>query len=243
MSRKIQGLLVAAMALTCVVGMSAKADAAFIAYICDDALCTGGGDTIVTDQGVADNFPGSAVVGQINAGALGVNGFTIVTNVSQTKPLLGTAAAPQMDLAFTATTSDSATHTVWLYASDTGFTGAAHSFSLQLGGTQPPPGAANSITGRAWGGNSNTNLDLTSLLGSTGATSTSPFALSAAGLLNPTSNPYALTVGVVITRTAAGTTTGDLNFAVPEPASMALFGLGLIGFGVVNRRRKAAFAR
>jgi hypothetical protein len=242
MSKRFSGILIGALALACVVGMSARADAAFIAYICDDALCTGGGDTIVTDNGAGDNFPGSATIGQINSGALNVAGFTIVTNISQSKPLIGTAAAPQMDLAFTATTSDSASHTVWLYASDTGFLGG-HSFALQLGGTQPPAGTTNTVIGRAWGGNSNNNLDLSLLLSSTGTTSVSPFALATSGLLNPTVSPYALTIGVVITRGSAGTTTGDLNFAVPEPATMALFGLGLMGFGVANRRRKANQAK
>src|SRR5215218_7724843 len=72
MTKKISGLFVATMALAGVMGTSTKADAALMAYICDDALCTGGGDTIVTDQGVGDNFPGSALVGQINSGALSV---------------------------------------------------------------------------------------------------------------------------------------------------------------------------
>jgi hypothetical protein len=234
------------MALACVVGTSTRADAAFIAYICDDAACAGGNDTIITDNGPGDNFPGSALLGQINSGALSFNGFTIITNVSQSKPLIGSASAPQMDLTFSAVTNDNLSHTVFLYASDTGFTGTG-TLLLTLGGTQSPAGDGNTIQGRAWAGTVNVNTAdpraIGPLLANTGASGATPFAISASGVVSPIVNPYGMAIGVQITRGSAGTTTGDLNVSVPEPASMALFGLGLMGFGAVNRRRKANRAK
>jgi hypothetical protein len=109
-----------------------------------------------------------------------------------------------------------------------------------MGGTQAPAGAGNVITAVAWGGTSNSNLDLTKVLAQLGPTSVTPFALAQGGLLNPTSNPYSLTIGVMITRSSAGSTTGDLNLQVPEPTSMALFGIGLMGVGAAARRRRQA---
>ena len=151
--------------LFCLAGVSGNAHAAFIAYVCDDPLCIGGGDTIVMDQGPGDNFPGSNIVGQINAGAINVGGFTIVTNIAQSNPFIGSSSQPQLNLTFTAITSNNNTNTIYLYASNTGFI-AGNTFLMTLDGTHTGAGS-HSVIASAWGGNSNNNLDFTSLLGTT----------------------------------------------------------------------------
>lgn len=63
---------------------------------------------------------------------------------------------------------------------------------------------------------------------------------SLTGAFSPTANPYSLTIGTQISRTTAGTSTGDLNVqisAIPEPSTWALMLMGPARIGFVARRR------
>ncbi len=93
MKKTFSGILVAALAFAGVVGTSTKADAAFIAAICQDLTCSTG-PIIVTDNGAGDTIPGT---GAINF-SVAAFGYSLVVNTSQSKPVLGSAAAPQLDL-------------------------------------------------------------------------------------------------------------------------------------------------
>jgi len=154
MKKTFSGILVAALAFAGVVGTSTKADAAFMAAICNDALCTGGDDVIVTDNGAGDAISGLGAI-SFSTSAFG---YSLVVNTSQSKPVIGSATAPQLDLNFAATTAaGSAGGNVFLFASDTGFTGTgSHPFTLSLGGTNS--GGSGTVTGRAWGGTNDTAL-------------------------------------------------------------------------------------
>jgi hypothetical protein len=232
--------LLAAAALVGALGMSTPAHAVFVAAVCNDLGCTGGDDILVTDNLAGDTIPGT---GALNF-SVAAFGYSLVVNTSQSKPMVGSASAPQLDLTFTATSTGAAPASVFLFASDTDFSLASGSSLVTLGGTNS--GTSGSVIGRAWGGTNNTAMSFSgaNLIGSSiGPLTGAMFSGSNAASFAATANPYSLTIGVAITRTSAGTSTGDLNLqvsAVPEPSTWALLLMGpaLIGFVARRRRRR-----
>ena len=220
-------------------GQVAASEAAFYAAICDDQACSGGGDQFVLDNGAGDSANGTAglIVMSFSTG-----GVSVVVNTSQSKPLLSNG---QMDVNYTATnTSTSAGH-VFLYAIDTDFNGLATLFGHLSGNSN---NGATQVRGLICGGNNNAQFNFSPCTlgnlvspgqGGTGANFSDVFGPHFA-----TADPYSLAIAVEIllpgkaSRTAPNvTTTGDLLVTAPEPASMALFGLGLAGFAGYRRRR------
>lgn len=230
-----QALSVAAV-LACAMGVSAPAHAQFFATICNDIQCTGGDDISIQDNAAGDTVAATGAISFSTAAF----GYSFLVNTSQSKPMLGSAAEPQLDLSFAATSTGTAGN-VFIYTSDTGFTRASGSALLTLGGTNS--GASGTVTGRAWGGTSNTALQfsganlISSLAGLTGPT----FAGSATSAFASVVSPYSLTIGMQITRASAGTTSGNLNLqvsAIPEPSIWASIFMGAALVGFVSRRRR-----
>jgi hypothetical protein len=229
--------LSAAAALALTLGASLNAHAVFVASICDDIACSGGNDVIVQDNSAGDTI---ATAGAISFSASAF-GYSLLVNTAQSKPMIGSAGAPQLDLTYTATTGSAAPASIFLYASDTDFL-ANGTFLLSLGGTNS--GGSGTETARAWGGTSNTALQFSSanLFGTVGPLSGAAYSGTASGSFTSAVDPYSLTVGVAIARSSAGTSTGDLNLqvaAIPEPETYALMLAGLSALGFVAKRRKA----
>jgi len=211
---------------------AAPARASLVAAICDNSLCSGGSThaILVQDNGAGDTSP---LVGAIDT-TMSAFGFTFVLDAAQSKPVIGSATAPQLDLTFAAT----GTGSIFLFAFDTDFvTGGP--YLLAIGGSNS--NGSGTVTGRAWGGTSNTALQFSgaNLFGTLGPFSGAAFSGTAVDTLTPTVNPFSLTIGVAITRDTAGTSTGDFNMsAVPEPATWAMMMIGFVGVGFLAYRRR-----
>ena len=236
MNKTARHALSAAAVLACAMGVSAPAHAQFFATICNDIQCTGGDDISFQDNAAGDT---AAATGAISFSAAAF-GYSFLVNTSQSKPMLGSAAEPQLDLSFAATSTGTAGN-VFIYTSDTGFTRASGSALLTLGGTNS--GASGTVTGRAWGGTSNTALQFSgaNLIGSLAGLTGPTFAGSATSAFASVVNPYSVTIGMQITRASAGTSSGNLNLqvsAVPEPSIWASIFMGAALVGFVSRRRR-----
>jgi hypothetical protein len=236
MNKTARHALSAAAVLACAMGVSAPAHAQFFATICNDIQCTGGDDISFQDNAAGDT---AAATGAISFSAAAF-GYSFLVNTSQSKPMLGSAAEPQLDLSFAATSTGTAGN-VFIYTSDTGFTRASGSALLTLGGTNS--GASGTVTGRAWGGTSNTALQFSgaNLIGSLAGLTGPTFAGSATSAFASVVSPYSLTIGMQITRASAGTSSGNLNLqvsAVPEPSIWASIFMGAALVGFVSRRRR-----
>ena len=184
-----------------------------------------GVDPIVTivDNGVGD---GNSAVGAVTyTGSIGQ--WSLVVGIGQTKPFLGTASAPHLDLGYVVTSTGAGTLTItW---SDTGFTSSG-GFAAQLGGT-----TAGNVAFKTYADAGNTLFGTGVLLTSQNFSS-SPFSGSAvSGTIVDT--PFSLTEQLVVTH-GAGNLSDSGNAAlasVPDGgATVTLLGTSLAFLGLMG---------
>ena len=195
-----------------------------------DDLSTGGVDVIVLDNGVGDAFALADVITYI--GSAGTFNINVSTG-------LGDAATPALfglDLNSVNTSLAAGTLRMTLTETDLNFgTVGSSLISGLIGGTTT--GSVNwslLVDDNNVGGYGVGTVAMSGATASAGA-----FSDSGASTL-PVTDPFALTLVVDITHGASGGTTSfDFSGSIPEPTSLALISLALLGAGVASRRRKA----
>ncbi len=186
----------------------------------------GGGATVVVNDGGLGDANGAA--GAVTwVGSIGV--FSINVDTGLTKPVLGSATSPHMDLNFV--TAATAAGTLTLTFEDNNFTYIG-AFLDQIGGTLTAPGGSSIIDYVLKNGNQVTALGPFSPGAFSGSTT--------AGISLVPGDVLALRL--VINMTGAGNASGDKEGqSVPDGGTtVLLLGAALSGLGLISRSRKLA---
>ena len=188
---------------------------------------------VIDDNGLEDD---SALSGGIAySGSLGIFNFIVAGGVS--KPEIGSKTLPNMDLSLQV--KSTATGSLQIELSDPNFGPLATGYGLhnQIGGT-----TWGSLTFKTYFDISNTLFAHTTEIASLGPF-TGPFSGDKASSVVPGPNeyPYSLTLTADIITPANKTTSFDAEvYPTPEPGTILLLGLGLLGLGVFGRKKMGA---
>jgi hypothetical protein len=186
----------------------------------------------VLDDSAGDLSSATGVVAVVTNVGL----WNLVINVGETKPAVGSATSPVMDLSIQA--SSTAATNLTLTFSDRNFALGSGNLTASLS-AHIVSGAGESIQYFVYGDPSNMGNQTTKI------SSIVPNALPFSGVTEPLplpltlAVPYSLTEVVDISTCGPSSDSVDASFEalVPEPSTVALIGLGLLG-GMALRRKK-----
>lgn len=168
--------------------------------------------------------------------AIGAFSTNVTTAIS--KPIIGSAQQPDLDLnSVDVTNRASNGGTLTIQVTDTDFLGGSGiaTFLNTIGGTQ----SAGTLGVNTYLDCGNTPFGQGTLLTSQNF-STTPFSGGASTFVNGCNGSYSLTQVLTLTMPGGAHVSFDSDLALPEPATLALFGAGLIGIGISARRRRKA---
>lgn len=203
-----------------------------------------GGTTItITDGGAGD---ASAQAGFISytAPAGTFAGWSVVFSGGTTKPLLGSATSPELDLVWAITrTAGQPSGNLTVLFSENGFNLATPGSAYTASGGTLGTSAANSATIRTYYAANNVELNQANLLTSQTFNGPLPFGQTVPGLAAIPADPtVSFTVRLDLTQAGGQITSGDIHMFVsaPEGGSMVTFlGTALLALGAFAARRKA----
>ena len=164
-----------------------------------------------------------------------VGDFTVNVTTGVSDPVF-TGGVPLMDLNTLNIQTQGSAHTLELMFSDDDFTVDGKVSGL-VGGTLTGNGAT--ISAQVFFDAGNVLFDKDTLAGAMGPFGAGAFSDGFMGLDAP-AGPYSVTQVLTLTTTGFITSfSADFEVSVPEPGTLALLGLGLLGLGAGWRRRAA----
>jgi len=185
------------------------------------------------------NESGGATSGTV----LGTNMVTFAGSVGQWTINSSTGTNPLLnggfwDLgSFNAASDPASSNTLTILFSETNVTGPVGSWLMDIGGTQ----SNDSFVFDTWVDAGNSAFAMTTAIGALSSGSSS-YALSGGPFAVPISGTYSITERITLTPVGTGgshTFGANANLRpVPEPSSLVLLGIGLLGVGIGCRRMK-----
>lgn len=225
-----KGAMVLAGLGTAALGLTPAADAALVLR-----LMSAGQTEIVVDQ---DGAGGTSADGNTVPGLLSFNGsigdFIVSITVGSSKPVVGSATAPQLGLVSTDITATGGSLTIELTDTDFGPTASPLTFLNLISSDAITTGL---VTYQAFIDNTNAEFGQGQQIGGP-LTGSGAFEESGIGVGNP-SEPFSLTMMIALEATAGTTSQFDASVrAVAEPATLGVMAVGLAGIGWLARRRR-----